>query len=128
MHTATERMALYKVEVTAPEVLTESLPVELTWNLATTSQPGTLYVEGLAVSDTLADQLLRASYDWCIHMEDTVRATVEPRSGESAAALKLFTVARDQGGNEILGREKYDPHWRQGIRGAGGQGGTGGEG
>jgi len=102
-------MALYKVEVTAPEVLTESLPVELTWNLATTSQPGTLYVEGLAVSDTLADQSLRASYEWCIEIEDKVSATVEPRSGESEAELKLFTVAKDQNGNEILGSEKDDP-------------------
>ncbi|MBI3923687.1 MAG: hypothetical protein HY318_19865, partial [Armatimonadetes bacterium] len=81
-----------KLRVWKKDDRSETTP--LTWDLSTVSQPGTLWVEGLAASDAVGDQVLEATYDWCIHLDDNVQATVEPREGDSEAVLKILQKKR----------------------------------
>ena len=68
--------------------------------------PETLWVEGRSFSSALGDQLLKLNYDWSLHLEDTVKATVEPRPGVSEVTLKILQEQRlPQGGWNYF--EKY---------------------
>jgi len=77
------------------------------WDLATTSLPETVWVEGLLVSANPGDQSLTMDFQWSTlnATDQQVLATVEPRNGTSEAYLKVFRSYEDP----VLSDEAYSP-------------------
>jgi hypothetical protein len=81
---------------------------------STEIMPQLLYLEGQEVSDDDGDQIIKAEYYWGeykldLYCEDTVKATVKPRDGDSEVSICVFNPAKNSQGVNIPGVEKYSP-------------------
>lgn len=95
-----------------------TLPSSLTWNLSTRlddnpsnddTSPAQLWVEGREISAQLGDQEFTLTHTWGVSSDDSVKATVQAREGESEVTVRVVSPATDGQGRLIPGPEKYDP-------------------
>ena len=92
-----------------------TLPTGLSWNLSSLlntdpiddeTPPAILWVEGREISALPGDQEITLSWEWGDELcDDTVKATVQARAGESEASIRVVSL----GSNGEPGLEKYDP-------------------
>ena len=92
-----------------------TLPTGLSWNLSSLlntdpiddeTPPAILWVEGREISALPGDQEITLSWEWGDELcDDTVKATVQARAGESEASIRVVSL----GSNGEPGAEKYDP-------------------